>query len=191
MIPNTDTERPPKPKDLILRLLDEHRVMAVGTKRPDGWPQVTMVGYVNDGFLLYCFVARNSQKFVNIQRDPRVSIAIGSDAPRPSDIRGLSLAGRACAVTDKSEFEYVRRLRLRRYPEYAALPESTLREPAAQRVTPRPALAELVLLRIAPEIISVLDYARGFGTTHLVTFSERDLDVHIESRRYRWDVNES
>jgi hypothetical protein len=41
------------------------------------------------------------------------------------------------------------------------------------------------LLRIAPEIISVLDYARGFGTTHLVTFSELDLDVHID-QRHRW-----
>lgn len=189
MTPNA--ERPPKPKDLILRVLNEHRVMAIATNRADGWPQATMVGYVNDGFLLYCFVARNSQKYANIQRDPRVSIAIGSDAPRPSDIRGLSLAGRASAVTDKSEFEYVRRLRLKRYPEYAALSESMLREVAAQRITPQPASAEVVLLRIAPEIISVLDYARGFGTTHLVTFSDRDLDVHIQSQRQRWDVNVS
>ena len=45
-------------KALILRVLDEHRVMTLSTNRPDGWPQATMVGYVNDGYLLYCFVAR-------------------------------------------------------------------------------------------------------------------------------------
>ena len=70
----------PRLKALILRLLHEHRVMTMATLRPDGWPQATMVGYVNDGFFLYCFVARSTQKFANIQRDPRVSIAIGSDA---------------------------------------------------------------------------------------------------------------
>lgn len=108
-----------KTKDLILQILDSHRVMAVATNRPDGWPQVTMVGYVNDGFLLYCFVDRNSQKCANILRDGRVSIAIGSDASKPCDIKGLSLAGRASIVTGESELGYVSRLRLQRYPEYA------------------------------------------------------------------------
>src|SRR3974390_3351997 len=88
-------------KDTILRLLKEHRVMTVATNRPDGWPQATMVGYVNDGFLLYCFVARNAQKYANILRDPRVSIAIGSDAPQPRDIKGLSLAATASPVADR------------------------------------------------------------------------------------------
>ena len=75
-----EIERPPKLKDRILRLLNEHRVMAISTNRADGWSQATLVGYVNDGFFLYCFVALNSQKYANILRDPRVSIAIGSDA---------------------------------------------------------------------------------------------------------------
>lgn len=47
--------------------------MTMATIRPDGWPQATMVGYVNDGYLLYCFVARNTQKFANVERDPRIS----------------------------------------------------------------------------------------------------------------------
>ena len=58
-------------KRLILRLLNEHRVMTLATNRPDGWPQATTVGYVNDGFLLYCYVARNTQKYANILRDAR------------------------------------------------------------------------------------------------------------------------
>jgi hypothetical protein len=93
----------PRLKALILRLLHEHRVMTMATLRPDGWPQATMVGYVNDGFFLYCFVARSTQKFANIQRDPRVSIAIGSDAANPMQVRGLSLAGHASEVNDRSE----------------------------------------------------------------------------------------
>jgi general stress protein 26 len=179
----------PRVKRLILQLLDGHRVMTIATNRPDGWPQATMVGYLNDGFLLYCFVARNAQKYANIRRDPRVSITIGSDAPHPLDIKGLSLAGRASVVTDPCEFDYVGGLRLKRYPEYAGPPLPALGEGAALRISPQPSQAGVALLRIAPEIISALDYSKGFGHSDLVTFSERDLDVHIDSLRHRWDSN--
>jgi hypothetical protein len=36
-------------KRKILTLLDQHRIMTVATLRPDGWPQATTVGYVNEG----------------------------------------------------------------------------------------------------------------------------------------------
>ena len=36
----------------IVELLDQHRLMTVATNRPDGWPQATTVGYVNDGLTL-------------------------------------------------------------------------------------------------------------------------------------------
>jgi nitroimidazol reductase NimA-like FMN-containing flavoprotein (pyridoxamine 5'-phosphate oxidase superfamily) len=172
-------------KSLILRLLGEHRVMTIATNRADGLPKATMVGYVNDGFLLYCFVARNSQKYSNIQRDSRVSVAIGSDAANPMDIKGLSLGGHATEVTDPAEFEYVAKLRLQRYPEYAILPP-TPEENASQRISRRPLPAGVALFRIAPDNISVLDYSKGFGHSDLVTFSDRDLDVHIDSLRHRW-----
>ena len=158
--------------------------------KSDGWPQATIVGYINDGFLLYCFVARSTQKYANIMRDPRVSISIGSDAPRPLDIKGLSLAGVASVVTDPREFDHVARLRLKRYPEYAVLPVASFHEPTRQRISPQPSLGGVALLRIAAEVISVLDYSKGFGHTDLITFSERDLDRHIATMRHRWDGND-
>lgn len=174
-------------KQAILQLLNRHRLMALATNRPDGWPQVTFVGYVNDGFLLYCFVAHNSQKHANILRDPRVSVAIGSDAPHPLDIEGLSLAGKASVVTDWSEFNDISRLRLKRYPEYAIPRPAMSRETVAARAAPKPSLTDVVLLRIAPEIFSLLDYSQGFGHSDLVTFSERDLDVHVASLLHHWN----
>lgn len=177
----------PALKALILRLLDEHRVMTIATNRPDGWPQATMVGYVNDGYLLYCFVARNTQKYANISRDPRVSIAIGSDAADPMAIKGLSLAGLASEVTDRAEFDDISKLRLRRYPEYLTLPPPTSTDDALTRVSPEASPARIALLRIAPEVISVLDYTKGFGHSDLVTFSVSDLDVHLESLRHCWN----
>jgi nitroimidazol reductase NimA-like FMN-containing flavoprotein (pyridoxamine 5'-phosphate oxidase superfamily) len=177
----------PRIKRLVIRLLNEHRVMTIATNRPDGWPQATMVGYVNDGFLIYCFVARNSQKYANILRDPRVSIAIGSDAPQPLDIKGISLAGKASVVEDESELRHAAALRLKRYPEYAALPPPVVRDGDLQRLASQPPSSGVILLRIAPEIFSVLDYSRGFGHSDLVAFSERDLDLHMQSLGHRWD----
>jgi general stress protein 26 len=186
-----DTTTPammPRLKALILRLFHEHRVMTLATLRLDGWPQATTVGYVNNGFLLYCFVARSTQKFANIQRDPRVSVAIGSDAADPRKVRGLSLAGHASEVSDRSEFEEIAVLRLKKFPEYAALPAPLARQDGHLRIAPAPKPARVALLRIAPDVISVLDYERGFGDSELVTFSERDLDVHLESKSDPWNA---
>ena len=55
----------PELRNLIVRLLNEHRIMTLATNRSDGWPQATVVGYANDGLVLYCFVARTSQKYAN------------------------------------------------------------------------------------------------------------------------------
>jgi len=171
-------------KALILGLLEEHRLMTLATNRPDGWPQATTVGYINDGYMIYCFIARDSQKYANILRDPRVSAAIGSDASNPMAIKGLSLGGRANEVADRDEFEHVCKLRLLRYPEYAGLPLPKFGTP--DRIAPAPPQSSVVLLRIAPDVISVLDYSKGFGHSDLVTFSDRDLDVHLTSARHRW-----
>jgi general stress protein 26 len=173
-------------KDLILRLLKEHRVMTLATNRPDGWPQATIVGYVNDGLRLYCFVARDSQKHLNVLRDPRVSIAIGNDASAPLDIKGLSLAGKAYVVEDRAEWNRVTALRLHRYPEYAALPPPVFRGDALARIAPQPPTAQVVLLAIEPDIVSVIDYSRGFGHSDLIAVSGRNVDRHLETARHHW-----
>ena len=172
-------------KALILSLLEQHRVLALATLRRDGWPQTTLVGYVNDGFLLYCFVSRNSQKLENIRMDPRVSATLGSDAPRPSEIKGLSLGGKCFEATDAGEIDLASELRLRRYPEYAQVPPPVI-QGDLRRVSPKPDMKSVALLRIEPQIISVLDYSRQFGQSELIAFSERDLDIHVKSQTHRW-----
>jgi nitroimidazol reductase NimA-like FMN-containing flavoprotein (pyridoxamine 5'-phosphate oxidase superfamily) len=63
-------------KSKILELLDQHRLMTVATNRPDGWPQATTVGYVNDDLTLYFLCSPRSQKAANLARDSRVSLTI-------------------------------------------------------------------------------------------------------------------
>ena len=63
-----------------IRILNANRMMAISTVRPDGWPQTTIVGYANRGFELLFMIYRSGQKFANIAKDDRVSIAVG-DTP--------------------------------------------------------------------------------------------------------------
>ena len=135
-----------KLKAHILAVLAENRVMTVATVRPDGWPQATMVGYVHDALTLYFAVARTSQKFANIERDPRISVALGWDGAKR--IRGLSMAARAEVVTGPTEVQRVNEVLQARYPGQTVF---------APRET------SSVLLRAKPTIISLIDLDKAPG----------------------------
>ena len=94
----------PRLKALILRLLHEHRVMTMATLRPDGWPQATMVGYLNDGFLSICFVARRRRNSPISARPARFD-RDGGMPQIPCRCGALSLAGHASEVSDRSELQ--------------------------------------------------------------------------------------
>lgn len=159
-------------KRQIIDLLDEHRIMTVATNRPDGWPQATVVGYSNDGLIIYCFGARDGQKFANTAVAHCVSLAVAKDYPQPLQIKGLSIAAKAVVVEDEGERMHAGAILLRRYPEYKVMPPS---DPDA-----------VPMLGITPEIVSILDYSRGFGHTDLVRITDDDLSEYVELRRHHW-----
>jgi hypothetical protein len=141
----------------ILTLLDQHRIMTLATLRPDGWPQATTVGYVNEGFDLYFLCGLDSQKAANLARDDRVSLTIDHDTPDIMSITGLSMAGHAQAVVDKAEAGRILGLLPLKYPEQVSLP------------VPMPTADQVRIFHVKPTVISVLDYTKGFGHTDLVT----------------------
>ena len=143
-------------KRKIQTLLDQHRTMRIATLRPDGWPQVTTVGYANDGFALYFLCGKDSQKAANLARDNRVSLAIDDDTPQVLEIAGLSMAARAEVVNDTAEGERALHLLFQRYPEQKSMPG------------PMPTRADVRIFRLTPSVISVLDYSKEFGHTDLV-----------------------
>ena len=145
-----------KIKAKILRLLDEHRIMTIATLRPDGWPQATTVGYVNEGMTIYFLCGLDSQKAKNLARDDRVSLTIDHDTPDIMAITGLSMAAHAQAVTDRAEAERVLKLLPGKYPEESSVPIEM------------PSPEDVRIFRVKPTVISVLDYSLGFGHTDLV-----------------------
>jgi nitroimidazol reductase NimA-like FMN-containing flavoprotein (pyridoxamine 5'-phosphate oxidase superfamily) len=142
----------------ILTLLQQHRVMTIATLRPDGWPQATTVGYVNRGLTLWFLCGPDSQKAANLALDDRVSITIDHDTPDIMAITGLSMAARARRVGDRAEAQRVLDLMATKYPD----------APPAGTPLPMPRPDEVAVFRVTPELISVLDYTKGFGHTELV-----------------------
>jgi nitroimidazol reductase NimA-like FMN-containing flavoprotein (pyridoxamine 5'-phosphate oxidase superfamily) len=141
----------------IQTLLDQHRIMTIATLRPDGWPQATTVGYANDGLTLYFLCGPDSQKAENLARDERVSLTIDHDSPQVIEITGLSMAAHAQRVVDPAEAEKALHLLIQKYPQQTSLPVQM----------PKP--SDVAVFRVAPKVISVLDYSKGFGHTDLVT----------------------
>lgn len=159
-------------KRQIVDLLNQHRIMTISTNRSDGWPQATVVSYANDSLIIYCRISRDSQKFANIALDPRVSLAIAKDYPQPLQIKGLSMAARAAEVTDQGERDHAADILLQRYPEYKVMPRL---DPAA-----------VPTFRLTPEVVSILDYSKGFGHSDLVKVTNNDLAEFVEARRHHW-----
>jgi general stress protein 26 len=138
-----------------MRLLSHEKDMTIATVREDGYPQATTVSYVNDGLTLYFGCDAGSQKARNIARSSKISLAIDARYENWEEIQGLSIGGIAERVTDRDELLRVQKLMLEKFPQIAQF--------GAYPGT------ELVVFRVTPRVISVLDYTKGFGHTDLVT----------------------
>jgi nitroimidazol reductase NimA-like FMN-containing flavoprotein (pyridoxamine 5'-phosphate oxidase superfamily) len=138
-----------------LEILKAHRLMAIATVRPDGWPQTTIVGYASDGWAVYFLIFRASQKFTNISHDDRVSIAVTSETSFLGEIKAVYAGGHAAEVTDATERARAWSLLLERHPNLADF------------APPDP--AESALMRATCKYVSVLDYSKGIGHTEALT----------------------
>lgn len=150
-------------KDKAVGILDHNRIMGIATVRSDGWPQATIVSYANEEILIYFVVSRQGQKFANIQKDDRVSLVVGRDSEHPAAIKALSIAARASEVRDPKQRERAVRLILDRHPDLAKL----------ERPTP----GHSAVMRAYPEIITILDYSKGFGHADVLTVSPGGVEM--------------
>jgi nitroimidazol reductase NimA-like FMN-containing flavoprotein (pyridoxamine 5'-phosphate oxidase superfamily) len=144
-------------------ILAQHRLMAIATLRPDGWPQATMVSYANEGLLLYFIVSRASQKYANIERDSRVSIVVGRDVEDPAQIKALSIAANASEVRDPKQRERAVDLILERHQALAKLG--------------RPNPDHSAVMRAYCSIVTILDYSKGFGHADLLTVAPGGVEM--------------
>lgn len=146
--------------ETIERLLDHERLMSVATNRADGWPQVTTVGYINEGLNLYFVTGRESQKLTNLQADPRVSIAIHSGTELDGTV-GVSMAARAMEVREPAEVERLNRLMFARWPQVSVY---------------CPATSSIAIVRLKPELICAILASAGRSQTECFSMDDVSSD---------------
>ena len=157
------------------RILDAHRVLAISTLRPDGWPQTTIVGYVNDGLALYFLIFRSSQKFANIRHDNRVSIAVGAEPKDMGEAKAVFAGANAFEVVDPEQRDYAWRRLVQRHPNLANFD--------------LPGSAQAALIRADCKYVSVLDYSKGFGHTEAITIGDQEAVRTDAPRREDWGLS--
>jgi general stress protein 26 len=143
-------------REFVLNIIDHAKDLTLATVRPDGYPQATTVSYVHDGLTLYVGIGKDSQKANNIRRNNKVSLTINTDYSDWSHIKGLSMGGVAEIVSDPDNIKHATDCMLKRFPQLAEWAKS------------EQAWRDVAFLRIEPQVISVLDYGKGFGHTELV-----------------------
>ena len=133
----------------VLSILDQGREATLATLRSDGWPQATIVNYVNDDKRLYFDCPIASQKAQNIARDDRISLALIVPYDAYGPINGLSLAGHAKLIDAPADRSHVVGLWKVRYPY--------MRERLEQD------FCEFAFYAVTPTVITVPDFAAGLG----------------------------
>jgi PPOX class probable F420-dependent enzyme len=90
--------------DGLLDLLRKPSVCLVTTLMPDGSPQITQTWVDTDGEHVIINTVQTHQKVKNIERDPRVAVAV-CDASDPSRYYGIR--GRVVGVTTDGGAEHI------------------------------------------------------------------------------------
>jgi nitroimidazol reductase NimA-like FMN-containing flavoprotein (pyridoxamine 5'-phosphate oxidase superfamily) len=162
-------------EDNASRILDAHRIMAISTLRPDGWPQTTIVGFANDVLAVYFLIFRSSQKFANIRHDHRVSIAVGGEPRDMREAKAVFAGALASEVVEPDERDNAWRLLVQRH---ANLADFDL-----------PGSAQAALMRADCKYVSVLDYTKGFGHTEAFSIGDDSATLIHGTRREDWGTS--
>jgi uncharacterized protein YhbP (UPF0306 family) len=142
-------------KDFVLQVIDGAADLTLATLRPDGFPQATTVSYAHDGLNLYVGIGKRSQKADNIRHNNKVSLTINLPYQDWREIKGLSMSALAEIVEDGAA-DTAKACLLKRFPQIAEWGDDAVAN-------------EMAFLKITPQVISILDYSKGFGHTELVT----------------------
>lgn len=144
-------------QEFVLGILGRVHDLALATLRPDGYPQATTVSFAHEGLTLYVAVGVDSQKIHNIRQDDRVSLTLTAPYAQWNQIQGLSMAGKAEVIEGQDELNRAAQCLQARFPEIKEL------APDGQP----PPWTGVAFIRIKPQVISILDYTKGFGHAEL------------------------
>jgi nitroimidazol reductase NimA-like FMN-containing flavoprotein (pyridoxamine 5'-phosphate oxidase superfamily) len=143
-------------QDFVLQVLDTAQDLTLATIRPDGYPQATTVSFAHEDMAIYVGIGRHSQKAENIRGNGKVSLTINLPYHDWREIRGVSMSGIAELLDDPREAADAAACLERRFPAVSEWCGPDMAH-------------EVAFVRIRPQMVSVIDYSKGFGHTELVS----------------------
>lgn len=150
--------------DLAARIesfLDAHHVMALATVGDTGAHAASLM-YARKGFALYWTSDPQSRHSVHLQREARVTVTIAPDYTDFRVIRGLQISGPTRRL-EGGAIEAARAVLVGRYAFLAEL--------ASGPLALRAAFQKAAFYALAPERITLIDNARGFGHKETLTLA--------------------
>lgn len=155
-----------------VRILNAHRIMAISTVRPDGWPQTTIVGYANQGFDIVFLIFRKSQKLDNIQHDNRISIAVSAEPLDMKELQAVYAGAHATEITDEGERQVAWQQLMQRHANLAGFQ--------------MPDASEAVFMRAKCKYVSMLDFTQGPGHREQFTIDENGARFDVGLEKDEW-----
>jgi nitroimidazol reductase NimA-like FMN-containing flavoprotein (pyridoxamine 5'-phosphate oxidase superfamily) len=72
----------------VLKFLQKNKVAVVATASKDGIPEAATITYLfDDDFNFYFITRKQSQKLINLRKNPNVALVIGTDAKIPATVQ--------------------------------------------------------------------------------------------------------
>ena len=155
-----------------VKILNSYGLMAISTVRPDGWPQTTIVGYANRGFELVFMIFRSGQKFANIAKDNRISIAVAPEPDNMSELKAVYAGAHASEITDPNERQAAWKLLMERHSNLAGFT--------------MPDAGEAAFMRARCEHVSMLDFSQGPGHREQFVVGQEGEPVDLDSDSDPW-----
>src|SRR4030095_15076477 len=104
----------------VQKFLDTKQVVVLATVQPDGAPLAMAMWFLHDPAALTMISVDGLQKVRNLRRDPRVCV-VADAGGGGSDIRGVSVNGRAVFLEDGVERRALVEAFHAKYPRLSAL----------------------------------------------------------------------
>lgn len=140
---------------LALSILAEAKDLTLASIRSDGRPHATTISFASEALTLYAAIGIDSQKANNIRINPQVALTVNIPYADWTHIQGLSIEGHADILREPDEVRAAAALLIARFPEFASFLSDT-------QIVPWPGT---LYIRIRPRVLSLLNYAEGFGHT--------------------------
>ncbi len=140
--------------DEIQAFLQEQRTLQVATLGRDGYPHLVAMWYILVDHQLAFWTYAKSQKALNLQRDPRLTVLVEFGTAY-EELRGVQIRGRADIIDDRAEVQRYGELIFERYMG-GPLNEQTRAMVAAQA-------AKRIVVVVKPVAVSSWDHRKLGG----------------------------